>query len=416
MEKIASTKLRVGVQLEQALLRGNGEKLAELGCSLRVEHIQIVRTLPDADYYLARGPEELADAGLLERIPASEAPKEGTSAATDVVSRWGRLLLTRGQLVERHHLAGLAAGAYRSCQTGEAIKGGGLTDVGRTLMAKLAEADLESDAEAPSGRIEPALKSVWQLRSASPQASWPSEEKLAEAREQEIERVDRWFAQLVAGGPVDISKIAALIERLYQRLVDHRERFTQLALLCRRRQGYLADQAYSVAVLAMATAAQLSWSPDNVRRAGMAALFADVGMLLLPASIRNGDAKLNEEDRKVLDHHPAYSVGMLRGVDGLDAMVRRAIYQHHERENGMGYPRRCRSQHLCDLAGVLAVADVFAAATAPRFHRSAKLPYHVMEQIIRAASSGMFDKSATRGLVQAAGLFPVGSHLKLSDG
>lgn len=61
------------------------------------------------------------------------------------------------------------------------------------------------------------------------------------------------------------------------------------------------------------------------------------------------------------------------------------------------------------------MADVFAALTSPRHYRRNKLPYVAMEQIVRSAAAGQFDKPAARALVQAAGLFPVGSFVRLSS-
>src|SRR5690606_179551 len=90
--------------------------------------------------------------------------------------------------------------------------------------------------------------------------------------------------------------------------------------------------------------------------------------------------------------------------------------QHHERENGGGYPRGTRREQVCDYARVLAVADSFAAATEPRSYRKPKLPYIAMEETLRSTATMVFWKPAARALVQAAGLFPVGSYVKLSDG
>jgi len=70
---------------------------------------------------------------------------------------------------------------------------------------------------------------------------------------------------------------------------------------------------------------------------------------------------------------------------------------------------------VCDHAKILAACDVFCAATSPRAYHQAKLPYTIMEEIIRSAADGIFNKAIVKALVQAAGLFPVGSHVVLSN-
>ena len=108
---------------------------------------------------------------------------------------------------------------------------------------------------------------------------------------------------------------------------------------------------------------------------------------------------------------------MLQAVENTALpIIQLAALQHHERENGSGYPRGTRKDATCDYARVLAVADSFAATTEPRHYRKPKLPYIAMEEIIRSTSAMTFWKPAVRALLGAAGLFPVGSFVKLSTG
>lgn len=415
MRLVSTSELRVGAELEQSLWRLNGEKIAPAGGRLTVEHVQILRGVADGEFALADSLDELAEAGLFERLRDVSELIEGEPSPADVVTSWGRVVLVRGQVVEPHHLRVVEQGAYKRCRV-KNNPGRVRQESDHILMTRVQVAEVETALVGRSGRISAGVQNVWEAAGGNRPQPWPNEDELASFREAEVAEVERWFEQLWAGAPVDRQEIEQLVERLYERLVSHRERFTQLAMFCRRRDGHLWDQGYSVAVLAMATAAELGWSPDSVRRAGTCGLLADVGMMYIPRHVRQGEAKLKQADREAVERHPAYSLAMLGQIEGLDPAVRWAVYQHHEREGGIGYPKMRRGDQICDLARVLAVADVFAAATAPRHYREAKLPYHVMEQIIRAAASNVFHKGATRALVQAAGLFPVGSYVQLSDG
>jgi HD-GYP domain-containing protein (c-di-GMP phosphodiesterase class II) len=107
---------------------------------------------------------------------------------------------------------------------------------------------------------------------------------------------------------------------------------------------------------------------------------------------------------------------MIQSIGGLPELVKLAALQHHERENGVGYPRGRRKNRLCDYARLLAVVDTYAAITEPRSYREAKLPYVAMEETVKAASTEALWKPAVRGLVRAAGLYPVGSYVELTDG
>ncbi|HEX4150561.1 MAG TPA: HD domain-containing phosphohydrolase, partial [Pirellulales bacterium] len=91
-------------------------------------------------------------------------------------------------------------------------------------------------------------------------------------------------------------------------------------------------------------------------------------------------------------------------------------YQIHERCDGSGYPRRRQVATIHPLARIAAVADVFVALISPRAYRPALMPYYAMEYLLRGAAQGVFDLEAVRGLLTAVSLFPLGSHVMLSDG
>ena len=44
------------------------------------------------------------------------------------------------------------------------------------------------------------------------------------------------------------------------------------------------------------------------------------------------------------------------------------------------------------------------------------MPYYAMEYLLRGAAQGVFDLEVVRGLLNAVSLFPLGSHVMLSDG
>ena len=61
--------------------------------------------------------------------------------------------------------------------------------------------------------------------------------------------------------------------------------------------------------------------------------------------------------------------------------MKEAIYQHHERLDGSGYPRGERIGGISDFSQIIAVADVFHAMTSERFYRSKQSPFIVIEMI-----------------------------------
>ena len=90
--------------------------------------------------------------------------------------------------------------------------------------------------------------------------------------------------------------------------------------------------------------------------------------------------------------------------------------QHHERLDGTGYPLGIRGDQIHDIARVLAVADSFCAAIAPRPHRAAQRPHAALVDVSKQAVAGALDRDAAMALIRVVGVFPVGASVALDTG
>jgi len=88
----------------------------------------------------------------------------------------------------------------------------------------------------------------------------------------------------------------------------------------------------------------------------------DIGMLFLPEALWLGTARLGEMDKWRLHEHPAHGAGLLERMPGWEAaavMVR----QHHERQNGGGYPKGLAGDAIVPGAKIIAIVDAFESVT-----------------------------------------------------
>ena len=411
MQRIRISHIQLGQTFEQSLFLSSGQKLLGPGIAITERHLAAMRRSGDTEVVAADSVDDLADAGMLNRYDASSL-SVGQRSAQGVLTRGGQVLLEPGQEVEQHHLDAVEAGGDAVYQSDEDEAGGERRD--RILMADALLDELEQQIPTLPLRVKAAGQTPW--LAPSPADDWPHPDRLSAQRDQKVEALREIFAKIEAGVNLPLSTFDPILDELMDCLTHHPTRFTQLALLCPRRQDYLPDHAYTVAVLAMSIAANMTWPKDDVRRIGLAGLIADLGMLLVPERIRTGGCELTDVDRSRVHRHPVFTLAMLQAVDDVPALVQLAGVQHHERENSSGYPRGKRKEAICDYARLLAVADTFAAGTEPRHYRRRKLPYTVMEETLRAASNVELWTPACRGLVQSAGLFPVGSYVRLTSG
>jgi HD-GYP domain-containing protein (c-di-GMP phosphodiesterase class II) len=101
-----------------------------------------------------------------------------------------------------------------------------------------------------------------------------------------------------------------------------------------------------------------------------AAVLHDIGKIGIDLSLLHKEGKLTPKDIRELQQHPVIGMKILEPIEFLQD-VRTCIGQHHERYDGMGYPKRIGKDEQLLEARILAVADSFDAMTSDRPYRKA---------------------------------------------
>lgn len=254
--------------------------------------------------------------------------------------------------------------------------------------------------------------------------------ELATERADRVGILQRFWDRLLNAERVRSAVLVELVDELIDLMLRHSDRFAAIALGARRVNESVAEHAYATGALSVAIATRLGWEISDIRNAGLAGIMADSGMLLLATDVRDLARPLTEVEWNAMRRHPAYSLALVSHVLDLPEIIGLAVYQHHEREDGSGYPVSARSGNgagsgsgavgnergVCDLARVVATADVLAGASAARAYRSKLTPHGAVQLVVRQAASGQLDRQVVRAAVRAVGVFPTGSYVRLNTG
>lgn len=103
----------------------------------------------------------------------------------------------------------------------------------------------------------------------------------------------------------------------------------------------------------------------------VAAPMHDVGKIGIADAVLLKPGKLTTEEFEIMKTHTDIGVTILEGKDELIAAARDIAGSHHERWDGMGYPRGLKAEQIPLLARICAVADVFDALTSTRPYKQA---------------------------------------------
>jgi len=164
--------------------------------------------------------------------------------------------------------------------------------------------------------------------------------------------------------------------------------------------------------LALLLGKEMKFSRDQLRFLGMAALLQNIGYVLVPVDEQLNTSKL--ESGPQFMRHAEYGGRILGQYPVFDESISTAIWQHHERWDGKGYPRRLYAEQICPFARIISVADSYHALVSQRICRPPYTPSEAYEYI--AAYSGeIFDPDIARVFLDTLSVYPKGLLVKLSS-
>lgn len=179
---------------------------------------------------------------------------------------------------------------------------------------------------------------------------------------------------------------------------------------------YPTRHAVHVASMAMAMGVELDLDHSHLMELGMGCLIHDLGMRRVGLEAFHSKSPISRGALARLADHPVHTLEIAgKFGDRISDASKLVAYQMHERLDGSGYPRGCGINQIHFLARIAAVADEFVALLAPRPHRLGVQGYYAIKHILEETKLGKFDPRAVRALLQATGLFPIGSYVELTN-
>lgn len=148
----------------------------------------------------------------------------------------------------------------------------------------------------------------------------------------------------------------------------------------------------NVGVLSLSLAKQFYGenSGHDLQELGSAFFLHDIGKTVIPYSILNKPGRLDDDEMDVMKTHPLEGLRILTEEGQLTQECSVIVSQHHEREDGSGYPYGLKSDEIHEYAKICAVADVFDALTMERSYKKQLTTFEAL-QIMKEQMRGHFD-------------------------
>jgi len=181
----------------------------------------------------------------------------------------------------------------------------------------------------------------------------------------------------------------------------------------------MSYHALNVCILSLITGRRFGITEEQLEPLAMAALFHDIGQRLIPMKVKfEGSGITTIADPERLSQHPQLGRDLLKRIPNVPEDSLQAVYQHHERLDGSGYPEGLTDEHISVLAKIVMVVDVYDELcnhADPQLsltpHEALSYLYHHNENKERRKLSIQVIQS----LIQSLSVYPPGTIVQLND-
>ena len=177
--------------------------------------------------------------------------------------------------------------------------------------------------------------------------------------------------------------------------------------------NFLVTHSLRSAVFAIVVGMELKMQNHQLVELATAALMHEIGLIHIAEDIYSRAGELSDEEKKYLHVHPVLSCKILKKAT-FPLPVCLGTLDHHERENGTGYPQRLTGEKISLYGKIIAVACSYEAMTGERKYKKAEDPATGLLNVLRREPS-QYDEEVLKALLNALSFFPIGSFVYLSN-
>ena len=179
------------------------------------------------------------------------------------------------------------------------------------------------------------------------------------------------------------------------------------------KKNFLVTHSMRTTVLAIAIALQLHMPLSKMIDLGVTSILHEIGMLRLPPQIYMTDKKLTPGERSQILKHPVLGYTIVKDLS-FPLNIQLGVLEHHEKENGTGYPQKKSGDKISNNAKIISVACSYEAISSPRSYKTGRSTFEAIVELLQNKERS-YDDSIIRGLLYTVSLFPIGSYVYLSN-
>jgi len=227
------------------------------------------------------------------------------------------------------------------------------------------------------------------------------------------------FEGFTARNELDFQSIQKMIKMTYEFVRRDRNHIVYVMQTAEQYKNLHVSHSVRSSIIAIIIGTYLKLPRHQLIELGVAGLLCNISVLNMSGRIytsREGGPNLlksgTDTEKRLLYVHPIHTHKILKSFN-FPLSICEAVLQHHELEDGSGFPRQLKGNNIGLYGKILVVAGFYEAFSMEHID-SVKCGHSGIVQILKNGEN--FDVSVIRALVNSITIYPVGIYVLLSNG
>lgn len=230
-----------------------------------------------------------------------------------------------------------------------------------------------------------------------------------------ISDIERIIMKISQNQKINIDYLIHIVDKFVLKVPNYTSFFLNIVHIKSTSNEYLIPQSLNTMIISIIIGHNLKYTSIQLRTLGLTGLLHDVGMFKIPKHIREKERALAPNDINLIKTHTIHTYRLLTNIENIEPEICLAAFQHHERWDGKGYPKKLSGKNIHINARIVAVAQAFCAMIKKRSYRNEKISFNVMREILKNSAKS-FDPEIVSIFLNTMAIYPIDSILQLNTG
>lgn len=226
--------------------------------------------------------------------------------------------------------------------------------------------------------------------------------------------LNQTMQRLLSEGELNSQALRASVDEMTESVLRNPDAMTLMAKL-KTKDDYEFRRAVDSSILMISFGRFLQLAREEIYLLGLAGFLLDVGKIKVADAILKKAAPLTQEENDAVKKHVMYSVEILTGEKEFPQAVVDVVLQHHEYQDGSGYPRGLGKGEITLFGSIAAIVDSYCAMISPRAYAEQYSPSNALGELYKRRDT-LYHAALIEQFIQCIGIYPVGSAVELNTG